>query len=167
MGEQTRTAREEVLAARAALSSEVDELGSAARSAVDIPAKVRRNPAQTAGLAAGAAFFALGIVGAAVGMRAGGGVAAAGGLVAGAVFGALAGAILGGAVWEPRVAAAVGVTVGLLTWTILTAIGARGLDFGARFRELWPRQTYETALETRAWLEQEWANRRERLTKRS
>ena len=60
MGEQTRTAREEVLAARAALSSEVDELGSAARSAVDIPAKVRRNPVQTVGLAAGAGFLAIG-----------------------------------------------------------------------------------------------------------
>ena len=118
-------------------------------------------------LGAVVAAIVLGIVGAAVGARAGGGGAAAGGLVAGAVFGALAGAILGGAVWEPRVAAAVGVTVGLLTWTILTAIGARGLDFGARFRELWPRQTYETALETRAWLEQEWANRRARLARRS
>lgn len=109
----------------------------------------------------------LGVVGAAIGLRAGGGGPAAGGLVAGAVLGALAGAILGGAVWEPRVAVAIGVTIGLLTWTILMAIGARGLDFGARFRELWPRRTYETALETRAWLEQEWANRRERLAKRS
>jgi hypothetical protein len=108
----------------------------------------------------------LGVAGAAAGLRAGGGAAAAG-LVAGAVIGALLGATLGGAVWEPRVAVAVGVTVGLLTWTILMALGARGLDFGARFRQLWPRETYETALETRAWLEQEWANRRERLTKRS
>jgi hypothetical protein len=60
MGEETRTARQEVLAARASLSGEVDELGSAARSAVDIPAKVRKNPVQTVGVAAGAAFLAVG-----------------------------------------------------------------------------------------------------------
>jgi len=58
MGEETRQARQEVLAARAVLAGEVDELGSAARSAVDIPAKIRRNPLQTIGLAGGAVFLA-------------------------------------------------------------------------------------------------------------
>jgi hypothetical protein len=81
--------------------------------------------------------------------------------------GALLGAVLGGVEWEPRVAVAIGITIGLLTWIVLMALGARSVDAGARFRELWPKQTYETALETRAWLEQEWANRRERLAKRS
>ncbi len=60
MGEATREAREKVAEARDALGREVDELGSAARSALDIPAKVRRNPVQTAGLAAGVAFLAAG-----------------------------------------------------------------------------------------------------------
>ncbi len=60
MGEETREARAKVAEARDAFSREVDELGSAARSAFDIPAKVRRNPVQTAGLAAGTAFLALG-----------------------------------------------------------------------------------------------------------
>ena len=60
MGEETRAARQEVLAARAVLSGEVDELGSAARSAVDIPAKIRRKPLQTLGLATGAAFLVAG-----------------------------------------------------------------------------------------------------------
>ncbi len=60
MGEETRQARQEVLAARAVLSGEVDELGSAARSAVDIPAKIRRNPLQTLGLATSAAFLVAG-----------------------------------------------------------------------------------------------------------
>ena len=60
MGEATREAREKVAEAREALGREVDELGSAARSAFDIPEKVRRYPVQTAGLAAGAAFLAAG-----------------------------------------------------------------------------------------------------------
>ncbi len=60
MGEATREAREKVAEARDAFGREVDELGSAARTAFDIPAKVRQNPVQTAGLAAGAAFLAAG-----------------------------------------------------------------------------------------------------------
>lgn len=59
MGEATQQAKDRVIAARAALGSEVDELGLAARSAVDIPAKVKRNPVRTLGLAGGAAFLAL------------------------------------------------------------------------------------------------------------
>jgi hypothetical protein len=59
MAETTKQAREEVIRARAALAGEVDELGSAARSSLDIPAKVRRQPVKTAGLAAGAAFLVL------------------------------------------------------------------------------------------------------------
>lgn len=57
MGKATREAREEVIRARAALAGEVDELGSAARSSLDIPAKVRRNPVKTVGLGAGAVFL--------------------------------------------------------------------------------------------------------------
>lgn len=60
MGEATREAQARVIAARAALATEVDELGSATRSAVDVPAKVRRNPVRTAGLAGGAVFLAAG-----------------------------------------------------------------------------------------------------------
>lgn len=60
MAEETRAAREAVVAARAALSAEVDELGAAARSAVDIPAKIRRDPLRTLGLAGGLGFLALG-----------------------------------------------------------------------------------------------------------
>jgi hypothetical protein len=59
MDETTRAAREEVIRARAALSGEVDELGSAARSSLDIPGKVRREPVKTVGIAAGAAFLAV------------------------------------------------------------------------------------------------------------
>jgi hypothetical protein len=60
MGEETTEAREQVALARAALSSEVDELESAARSALDIPAKVRRHPVETVGLGAGIALLVAG-----------------------------------------------------------------------------------------------------------
>jgi hypothetical protein len=60
MGEGTVAARADVLAARAALDDELERLQASALAAVDIKAKVRRNPARTAGLAAGAGFLLLG-----------------------------------------------------------------------------------------------------------
>jgi hypothetical protein len=55
-----QAARAEVLAARAGLAAEAVRLEASARAAVDIPARVRRAPAKTAGVAAGAAFLLLG-----------------------------------------------------------------------------------------------------------
>jgi hypothetical protein len=49
-----------VVAARADVENEVDRLEAAGRAAIDIPAKVKANPAQAAGIAAGGAFLALG-----------------------------------------------------------------------------------------------------------
>ncbi len=60
MGARTDAARAEVVAARGELVNEVERLESAGRAAVDIPAKVRRAPAQTAGVAAGAVFLLAG-----------------------------------------------------------------------------------------------------------
>lgn len=60
MGAQTDAARADILAARAELDAEIIRLEAAARSAVDIPAKVRREPLKTAGLAAGAVFLVAG-----------------------------------------------------------------------------------------------------------
>lgn len=60
MAESTDEARQEVVDARQALAAEADELGAAARAALDIPAKVKRNPLQAAGLAAGAVFLGVG-----------------------------------------------------------------------------------------------------------
>ena len=60
MGDSTKQARQAVVAARAALATEADELVAAGRSAVDIPAKVRNHPIETAGLAGGAVFLAAG-----------------------------------------------------------------------------------------------------------
>ena len=53
-------ARAEVLAARSDLAEQVTRLEGSARAAADIPAKIRRAPAKTAGAAPGAAFLLLG-----------------------------------------------------------------------------------------------------------
>ncbi len=60
MAESTTEARQEVENARGALGSELDELGVATRAALDIPAKIRRNPLKTAGIAGGVAFLVVG-----------------------------------------------------------------------------------------------------------
>ena len=60
MGARTDAARAQVVAARADLAEEVIRLEAAGRSAVDVPARIRRAPAKTAGLAAGAAFLIAG-----------------------------------------------------------------------------------------------------------
>jgi hypothetical protein len=53
-------ARAEVLAAREGLEDEVVRLEASARAAVDIPARIRREPAKVLGAAGGAAFLLLG-----------------------------------------------------------------------------------------------------------
>jgi hypothetical protein len=60
MADPLAEARQEVVDARQAAASELDDLAESVRAAVDIPAKVRRNPLKTAGLATGAAFLAVG-----------------------------------------------------------------------------------------------------------
>lgn len=60
MGTRTDAALAQVVAARADLDAELDRLEAAGRAAVDIPAKVKREPAKAAGVAAGVAFLALG-----------------------------------------------------------------------------------------------------------
>jgi hypothetical protein len=60
MADPTADARRQVEEARRAAETELDNLGSATRAAIDIPAKIRRNPIPTAGAAGGAAFLLLG-----------------------------------------------------------------------------------------------------------
>jgi len=60
MGARTDAARAEVLVRRGELATEVQRLEAAGRSAVDVPARVRRAPAKSAGLAFGTAFLVLG-----------------------------------------------------------------------------------------------------------
>jgi hypothetical protein len=60
VGTRTDAALAQVVAARTDLDAELDRLEAAGRAAVDIPAKVKREPVKAAGVAAGAAFLALG-----------------------------------------------------------------------------------------------------------
>jgi len=60
VGARTDAARAEVVARRQLLLVEVDRLEAAGRSAIDIPAKIRRAPGKTVALAAGTAFLVLG-----------------------------------------------------------------------------------------------------------
>jgi hypothetical protein len=60
MADATADARQQVVAARRNAERELDALGSSTRAALDIPAKVRRHPVETVGLASGLAFLVLG-----------------------------------------------------------------------------------------------------------
>lgn len=60
MATATEEARRKVIEAREALGGELDEFTSAVRSAVDIPAKIRKSPLKAAGLVAGAGFLGVG-----------------------------------------------------------------------------------------------------------
>jgi hypothetical protein len=60
LADAAAAASADVLAARAALGDELVRLEATARAAVDVRAKVRRNPGRTAAVAGGAAFVALG-----------------------------------------------------------------------------------------------------------
>ena len=60
MAAETDAARDRVLAARAGLGEELETLEASVRAAVDVPAKIRRNPVRTAALAGGAGFLVLG-----------------------------------------------------------------------------------------------------------
>ncbi len=60
MADKTTDARQQVVDARRAVDTELDRLGPTTRAALDIPAKVRRHPLQTVGVAGGAAFLIVG-----------------------------------------------------------------------------------------------------------
>ena len=60
MATPTEESRRQVIGAREELGDGLDDLTQAFRSAIDIPAKIRKNPLQTAALAGGAGFLAVG-----------------------------------------------------------------------------------------------------------
>ena len=60
MATEADAARERVLAARSDVALEIERLEASARAAVDVPAKIRRNPVRTAAIVGGAGFVALG-----------------------------------------------------------------------------------------------------------
>ena len=59
MATEQDAARDRVLAARADLAEDLEELEASARAAVDIPARIRRSPAKAAGIVGGLGFLAL------------------------------------------------------------------------------------------------------------
>jgi hypothetical protein len=122
-----------------------------------------------ASVGAVAGAVVLGLLGAIAGLRSGGGARSAlGGLVGGAALGGLVGWSLGAMTFSVHGGIALGVAIGLAAWPILQlGLASRaGVDPGARFERLKPRETIETVQETRAWLEAEWAKRRDKLAKR-
>jgi hypothetical protein len=115
------------------------------------------------GVVVGAVAF--GLIGLVVLGRAGG----SGGGVAGLVLGVISGAFIGwgwaGLTFSWHGAVAIGIAVGLLAWIALMPVWLlrAEVDPTARFRRLWPKESYETAMETKDWLENEWAKRRARF----
>ena len=60
MATEPDAARDRVLAARASLGEELETLEASARTAIDVPAKIRRSPGKAAAVVGGTAFLALG-----------------------------------------------------------------------------------------------------------
>jgi hypothetical protein len=57
---ETDAARDRVVAARSAFGEELETLEASVRTAIDVPAKIKRSPAKAAAVAGGAAFLVLG-----------------------------------------------------------------------------------------------------------
>ena len=159
MGTEAEAARAEVVAAREAFSTELVRLEAAGRAAVDIKAKVKRNPVKAAGLAAGAGFLAIGaLVGAILGIvtglvrRAG-----VGGTIGAAIALAILGLVVGAVVaidFSRHVAIAIGLALTLAFWPALVGIDTyrRGIDIEAIKNRFYPRLTVETTKETIEWV---------------
>jgi hypothetical protein len=110
------------------------------------------------GLVVGAVIFTILL------WRVAGGTGALAGLVAGAIVGGILGWLIGGAPWTWPPAAGFSITVGLLAWPILNVIiSLPQLDPAERFARLKPQQSIDAANETKAWLEEQWRNRRPTL----
>ncbi len=60
MGEDTESARAQVVASRNRLDEEIVRLEASARAAVDVKAKVKRHPVKAAGVVVGAGFLVVG-----------------------------------------------------------------------------------------------------------
>ncbi|HUP83077.1 MAG TPA: hypothetical protein VM284_02690 [Candidatus Limnocylindria bacterium] len=87
-----------------------------------------------------------------------------GGLFLGVVIGAIVGWLIAAAPWTWPPAVGFAITIGLIAWPILDAVMALpGIDPAARFAKLYPRESLETAKESRAWLEEQWQTRRAKL----
>jgi hypothetical protein len=86
------------------------------------------------------------------------------GLVLGGLLGLFLGWIMGGISWTLPPAAGFAITIGLLLWPVVqVALAWPTIDLEARFGQLVPRQTIDSATETKEWLEEQWRTRRPTL----
>lgn len=111
-----------------------------------------------AGAVIGAILFAL-MLG-----RLAGRVGFIGGLILGAILGMPIGWLIAASPWTWPPAIGFAITLGLILWPIFDVVLALpGLDPAERFAKLYPRESIEAAKETRAWLEEQWQTRRQKL----
>jgi hypothetical protein len=88
---------------------------------------------------------------------------ALGGLLIVALVGGILGFVLG-STWTIAPAMGFAITVGLILWIAIHVGRTRGdLDPTERFARLKPQQSIDAANETKAWLEEQWRNRRPTL----
>jgi hypothetical protein len=131
---------------------------SSAAAVVSSPINSAGAIALIGGAIIGALLFALLL------WRVGGRGGAVAGLVIGLLLGGLIGWLMGGAPWTWRPAGGFGITIGILAWILLDLVlSIPGLDVGARFGGLYPKQSIEAANETKAWLEEQWRKRQPKL----
>jgi hypothetical protein len=109
------------------------------------------------GLVAG--MVIVGLLGLIVGLRGGGALRL---LMVGLVVGAIVGAILGSVTFDTKGALAVALTIGLATWSGVTALVAvrTGFDPEARYEDLVPRESLAMADDTKAFLMRQWRRQR-------
>jgi hypothetical protein len=109
------------------------------------------------GLVAGG--LVLGLLGLIVGLRRGSALRL---LLVGLVVGAAIGAILGSVTFDTKGALAVALTIGLATWSGVTALVAvrTGFDPEARYEDMVPRESIAMAEETKAFLMRQWRRQR-------
>ena len=109
------------------------------------------------GLVAGG--LVLGLLGLIVGLRQGRALRL---LIVGLAVGAAIGAILGSVTFDTKGALAVALTIGLATWSGVTALVAvrTGFDPEARYEDMVPRESIAMAEETKAFLMRQWRRQR-------
>jgi len=86
-------------------------------------------------------------------------------LIGGFVIGAFFGAILGPVFWGFRVAGAIALMVGLLTWMIAGVLLAyrRGFDPESRYANLIPRESIAAFEKTRDFMEEQWERQKGKM----
>jgi hypothetical protein len=104
----------------------------------------------------------VGLLGLIIGLRIGGALRL---LIVGIVVGAVIGAILGSVTFDTKGALAIALTIGLATWSGVTALVAvrTGFDPEARYEDMVPRESIAMAQDTKDFLTRQWRRQRGRV----